>query len=53
MNFVPFVLRELSPVVLRELGSAYVVDLEQFKQAVEEAEIQLEETFAEAAVSVS
>lgn len=53
VDFVPFVLRELSPVVLRELGSAYVVDLEQFKEAVEEAEIQLEETFAEAAVGVS
>jgi putative nucleotidyltransferase with HDIG domain len=53
VNFVPFVLRELSPRVLRDLGSAYVVDLEQFKEPVEEAEIQLEETFAEAAVGVS
>lgn len=53
INFVSFTLRELSPRVLKELGSAYVVDLEQFKQPVEEAEIQLEETFAEAAVGVS
>ncbi len=52
MNFAPFMLRELSPRVLKELGSAYVVDLEQFKDAVEEAERQLEETFAEAAVRV-
>jgi hypothetical protein len=53
MKFVPFVLRQLSPRVLKELGSAYVVDLQQFKEAVEEAEIQLEETFAEAAVGAS
>jgi len=53
VNFVPFVLREISPRVLRELGSAYLVDLEHFKEAAEEAEKQLEETFAEAAVHVS
>jgi HD-like signal output (HDOD) protein len=53
LNFVPFMLRELSPRVLKEMGSAYVVDLEQFKHAVEEAERQLEETFTEAAVGVS
>jgi HD-GYP domain-containing protein (c-di-GMP phosphodiesterase class II) len=49
MRFVPFMLRELSPRVLKELGSAYVVDLEKFKDEVEEAEKQLEETFAEVA----
>ena len=53
LSFAPFMLRELSPRVLKELGSAYVVDLEQFKHAVEEAERQLEETFTEAAVGVS
>jgi HD-GYP domain-containing protein (c-di-GMP phosphodiesterase class II) len=53
MRFVPFMLRELSPRVLKELGSAYVVDLEQFKDTVEEAEKELEETFAEVAACVS
>jgi hypothetical protein len=46
-------LRELSPRVLRELGSSYVVDLERFKTEVEEAEEELEETFAEAVLGAS
>jgi putative nucleotidyltransferase with HDIG domain len=48
VRFVPFVLRELSHQVLRDLGSAYVVDLERFREAVEEVETELESTFAEA-----
>jgi putative nucleotidyltransferase with HDIG domain len=52
-GFVPLVLRELCPRVLRELGSTYVVELEQFKEEVEQAEIELEETFADAAAGVS
>jgi putative nucleotidyltransferase with HDIG domain len=53
LDFIPFMLREMSPRVLRELGSAYVVDLERFRDDVEATELKLEETFAEAAVGVS
>ena len=51
-RFTAFILEELSPQVLRELGSAYFSDLEGSIQAVEETEHQLEETLSGAGVGI-
>lgn len=51
-RFTAFLLEELSPQVLRELGSAYFSDLESSIHEVEEAEQQLEETLSDTGVSV-
>jgi putative nucleotidyltransferase with HDIG domain len=46
-GFSAFLLKELSPQVLGDYGSEYFMDLESMSEQVEEAEKQLEETFAE------
>jgi putative nucleotidyltransferase with HDIG domain len=50
LGFTAFLLVELCPRVLRTFGSEYVTDLEAMKDKVEEAEQQLESTFAETCV---
>jgi putative nucleotidyltransferase with HDIG domain len=50
LDFTPFMLVELCPTVLRDLGSEYVADLESIKSKVGEAERELEATFAETCV---
>jgi putative nucleotidyltransferase with HDIG domain len=50
LGFTPFMLVELCPRVLRTLGSEYITDLEAKKETVEEAERELESTFAETCV---
>jgi putative nucleotidyltransferase with HDIG domain len=44
-GFTAFLLEELSPQVLKELGSAYFIDLESVREEVQEAQAELAETF--------
>ncbi|HEC83401.1 MAG TPA: HDOD domain-containing protein, partial [Firmicutes bacterium] len=52
LGFIPFVMLELNPVVFRELGSQYLLELEAMKDEIEEQEGKLESTFSEVAVGV-
>ncbi len=53
LGFIPFVMLELNPVILRELGSQYLLELESMKDEIEEQEGKLEATFNEVTAGVA
>ncbi len=53
LGFIPFVMLELNPILFRELGSQYLLEIEAMKDEIEEQESKLESTFGELAVEVA